>query len=367
MSNQTNQELNLDSFVDEESSIGEEDVDYNNGRWSEDEHRRFLEATALYGSKWEKVKEHVQTRSARQIRSHAQKFIIRLSKKKIAYNKTVNILDLPIAFEEYQKLSKKELENILMSKFGNTNKSFDNESKVNNEKKYFLIEKYPRFRELKDMINNKGKNPFDIIGTFLGGEEKENEVKKKLVEGILNENINEESNTKKMEELRKMSEVIQILNKTKTSNKEEKNSIKQVKSSDNQIDPLSIAKTNIYNNQNIQNYFTSVNYNIVNNNLLNILSQYPNNNPYTIQSLLEMYKKKEQTSAELEGMITQAQNDILMRLHNMNTYQNYNMLNYIQNNQMYYPFGFQYYPYQMNNINIYQYPNENKDTNNNKV
>ena len=356
MSSKPNQEVNTDSFIDEESSLGEEEVNYYNGRWSEEEHRRFLEATALYGSKWEKVKEHVQTRSARQIRSHAQKFIMRLSKKKSVYSKRVNILDLPIAFEEYQKLPKKELENILMSKFGNS-KSFDTERKEG--KKYFVIEKYPRFRTLKDMINNKEKNPFDFIGNFLGGEEKESEVKKKLVEGILNESINEESNTKKMEELRKMSEVLQILNKTK--NKEnidektvcsDKYSVKvqsKVKATDNNEAIASVAKNkdNICNNQNIQNYYTSVNYNIVNHNLLN-------NNVYANQSF---------QSAQIEGMLSQAQNTLFMSLQNQ-----MNLYNPILNYQLFYPFGaMQFYPsnFQMNYINSYQYPNVNNSNNNN--
>ena len=52
------------------------------GRWSIDEHKRFIRGIVKYGKNWERVKNEVQTRSDIQIRSHAQKFYKKLKKCK---------------------------------------------------------------------------------------------------------------------------------------------------------------------------------------------------------------------------------------------------------------------------------------------
>lgn len=48
---------------------------YNTGRWSEEEHRKFMEAIELFGKDWKKVQQHVGTRTSAQSRSHAQKVL----------------------------------------------------------------------------------------------------------------------------------------------------------------------------------------------------------------------------------------------------------------------------------------------------
>ena len=44
------------------------------GRWTAEEHEEFIKCLAIYGREWKKVSERITTRTAAQIRSHAQKY-----------------------------------------------------------------------------------------------------------------------------------------------------------------------------------------------------------------------------------------------------------------------------------------------------
>jgi SHAQKYF class myb-like DNA-binding protein len=50
----------------------------NEGRWSKEEHEKFLEGIVLYGINWKKVKTLIGTRTSIQVRSHAQKFFYKM-------------------------------------------------------------------------------------------------------------------------------------------------------------------------------------------------------------------------------------------------------------------------------------------------
>ena len=44
---------------------------YNLGRWTEEEHRSFLEALRIHGKDWDMMEKHIITRDAAHCRSHA--------------------------------------------------------------------------------------------------------------------------------------------------------------------------------------------------------------------------------------------------------------------------------------------------------
>ena len=52
----------------------------NEGKWSSEEHIKFIESFVNYGKKWKIIQKSVSTRSCSQVRSHAQKFFLRLKR-----------------------------------------------------------------------------------------------------------------------------------------------------------------------------------------------------------------------------------------------------------------------------------------------
>ena len=50
-------------------------LNFNDGRWKKEENNQFLLGISLYGNLWKKVNQFVKTRTAVQVRSHAQKFL----------------------------------------------------------------------------------------------------------------------------------------------------------------------------------------------------------------------------------------------------------------------------------------------------
>jgi SHAQKYF class myb-like DNA-binding protein len=52
----------------------------NSGRWTAEEHRKFLEGLLLYKNDWTRIQKHIKTRCTSQVRSHAQKFVVRFKK-----------------------------------------------------------------------------------------------------------------------------------------------------------------------------------------------------------------------------------------------------------------------------------------------
>ncbi len=97
----------------------------SSGRWTKQEHQRFIEAINLFGKNWKKVQDHVGTRTGAQIRSHAQKFFTRLereiNKENIPDQRKENTSKLPESDEKPDKdsdslkVDKKKRKNLVKS------------------------------------------------------------------------------------------------------------------------------------------------------------------------------------------------------------------------------------------------------------
>lgn len=76
--------------IDKECQCDLKTEDGLNGRWSKEEHNRFIEAILLYSNDWKKIKDYIGTRTGTQVRSHAQKFLIKLRKNQIFKKKDID-------------------------------------------------------------------------------------------------------------------------------------------------------------------------------------------------------------------------------------------------------------------------------------
>ena len=87
------------------------------GRWTKEEQKKFAEAILKYGNDWKKIQEHVSSRNITQIRSHAQKFLMKLKESQFLINKG---LDLSSSWTKVinfmiNNLTYDELKNVLFS------------------------------------------------------------------------------------------------------------------------------------------------------------------------------------------------------------------------------------------------------------
>ena len=62
------------------NDIDEPTENTNEGKWSSEEHIKFIQSFVNYGKKWATIQKSVGTRSSSHVRSHAQKFFLRLKR-----------------------------------------------------------------------------------------------------------------------------------------------------------------------------------------------------------------------------------------------------------------------------------------------
>ena len=103
----------------------------NGGRWSKEEQHKFAEAVLQYGNEWKKMQAHISTRNLTQIRSHAQKFLMKL--KETVFYKSLN-LDMNLSWTKVMNYIRNNvdfniLKEILFSVEQNEEKNIEKKSK----------------------------------------------------------------------------------------------------------------------------------------------------------------------------------------------------------------------------------------------
>ena len=123
-------------------------VNSNGGRWNKDEQLRFAEAVFLYGNEWKKIQNHIFSRNLTQVRSHAQKFLMKL--KETTFYRDLN-LDLNLSWTKVMiylrtNVEKNLLKEVLFSVEQNEEKNVEKKNiknifKKNLLKKEFILRK----------------------------------------------------------------------------------------------------------------------------------------------------------------------------------------------------------------------------------
>ncbi|CDW80101.1 myb-related transcription factor [Stylonychia lemnae] len=101
---------NFRTHCDESGMIRQQLKRINTGRWTKQEHEQFLDALRKYGKNWNKIFDSLETRSEQQVRSHAQKFFIKMKSKKNI--KHLDIYEALVSYNSRQIIQQQKSRNV---------------------------------------------------------------------------------------------------------------------------------------------------------------------------------------------------------------------------------------------------------------
>ena len=216
------------------------DKNLNEGRWTLEEHVKFVEAIIQYGKDWKEVQKLVGSRSSAQARSHAQKFFLKLKTVKLPelsldftddnIKNLQNMIDLIENFEKitYGFSDKVTTINILLNL---SEQYFRDKTKTKNEK--FEVYKTQYITEMTSKENlenleiaqqkieeNKLKENLEKINNIVVKTKSEIEIAKILVK---NRNNNKKMNIENEKKKKKQKKEKIEKEDNKTENKKENN------------------------------------------------------------------------------------------------------------------------------------------------
>ena len=119
--------------------------DINEGRWSSEEHIKFIKAFVYFGKKYKLIQKYISSRNCHQIRSHAQKFVLRIKSLK---NKDYD-------FSNYNINSLSDIIDIIEAN-----------NKTNTNNKEYIIN---TLIDISEIIKKNGENPkVDKFKNYMG-------------------------------------------------------------------------------------------------------------------------------------------------------------------------------------------------------
>jgi SHAQKYF class myb-like DNA-binding protein len=268
------------------------------GRWSQEEQDRFLKGCYFFKNDWEKIKEYIKTRTIPQIRSHAQKYLIkicrkysiRLSKKKFSNRQSKHLDITKIPYKGKSNISNMSIyEKNILEMFNYYNRevlkdettpgSDNNEEQIKNIQlynNYNIPSNNNKFDQTSFNINNLNNvSNIDINKNII---EKENTIEKNF---DTNENLQINNNFS------------YSVNQLQSFPMSLSPSIIQNMQNNNSLEPTDISSLPQNPNINMNNYlFNYNNLNSQNSQTKQFINYYTNNinqNKYLIQNEYEFY------------------------------------------------------------------------------
>ena len=268
------------------------------GRWSQEEQDRFLKGCYFFKNDWEKIKEYIKTRTIPQIRSHAQKYLIkicrkysiRLSKKKFSNRQSKHLDITKIPYKGKSNISNMSIyEKNILEMFNYYNRevlkdettpgSDNNEEQIKNIQlynNYNIPSNNNKFDQTSFNINNLNNvRNIDINKNII---EKENTIEKNF---DTNENLQTNNNFS------------YSVNQLQSFPMSLSPSIIQNMQNNNSLEPTDISSLPQNPNINMNNYlFNYNNLNSQNSQTKQFINYYTSNinqNKYLIQNEYEFY------------------------------------------------------------------------------
>ena len=144
----------------------------NEGRWSKEEHNKFLEGLVIYGTNWKNFKGLIESRTSVQIRSHAQKFF---QKMKLCKNENLGIdftLDSICNFKD------------MIEQIKSNNKNYNIVNVFKNLNHIYSFRKSRKKKFSKNFKNNNNEIDLEI------NKENENNIINLKENNFINDNLN---------------------------------------------------------------------------------------------------------------------------------------------------------------------------------
>lgn len=138
----------------------EKKMSFRGGKWDKEEHHKFIEGLFIYGNQWKKMQNYIKSRSSIQVRSHSQKFIVKIKNKYIELygNEELSQGSFEIKSNHIISLLSNEFECNFITNFCKRIEQLEG-SRDDKLKSFLLEKKYNFIKTILNLMNNPTMKP----------------------------------------------------------------------------------------------------------------------------------------------------------------------------------------------------------------